>query len=98
MTDHAIQSQEAQPDNQVADGTGDVASAFRRLTAAGIDPIIPRRDCIVALNLSPPTVARMQKRQELPPFAEISPGRKGWRRSTLIDAVNGRRDWTPSSN
>lgn len=93
MTDHALPTQ-ARPDSQAAEVTDDVASALRRLTAAGIDPIIPRRDCIVALNLSPPTVARMQQRRELPPFAEISPGRKGWRRSVLMDAVNGRRDWT----
>ena len=69
--------------------TESTARALRRLSAAGVDPIIPRSDCLVALNLSAPTVSRMQGRGELPRFAEISPGRKGWRRSVLREVLDG---------
>jgi len=72
-------------------------SALRRLSASGIDPIIPRFDCLVALNLSAPTVSRMQRRFELPFFEEISPGRKGWKRAVLIEVLDGRRDWEKST-
>ena len=68
-------------------------AALERLAAAGIDPIIPRFDCMIALNLSAPTISRMQRRGDLPSFIEISPGRKGWPRAILIEVLNGRRDW-----
>lgn len=71
-----------------------VRAALQRLGAAGIDPMIPRRDCLVALDLSAPTISRMQRRNELPRFEEISPGRKGWRRPVLLEVLGGRRDWT----
>ncbi len=70
-----------------------IRSSLRRLDAAGIDPIIPRFDCLIALNLSAPTISRMQRRNELPRFEEISPGRKGWRRATLLEVISGRRTW-----
>lgn len=72
-------------------------SALLRLSAAGIDPMIPRGDCLVALNLSAPTVSRMQRRGELPRFADISAGRKGWRRTVLTEVLDGRRNWTERS-
>ena len=72
-------------------------AALRRLDAAGIEPIIPRRDCLVALDLSAPTISRMQRRRELPAFDEISPGRKGWRRAVLIAVLEGRRIWPDES-
>ena len=75
-----------------------VTAALRRLSAIGIDPIVPRCDCLVALNLSAPTVSRMQRRAELPLFEEISPGRKGWRRAILAEVLDGRRDWQIESS
>ena len=81
---------------EYATGTRDeegITAALRRLSAVGIDPIIPRCDCLVALNLSAPTVSRMQRRAELPLFEEISPGRKGWRKAVLAEVLDGRREW-----
>lgn len=79
--------------NEKSEKQEQVQSALRRLEAAGIDPIIPRGDCLVALALSAPTVSRMQRRNELPKFEEISPGRKGWRRPILLEVLEGRREW-----
>lgn len=88
-------------DNQVSrvdEKNAAIQSALRRLDAAGIDPIIPRQDCLIALNLSAPTVSRMQRRAELPLFEEISPGRKGWRKAVLAEVINGRRTWNSESD
>lgn len=72
-------------------------AALDRLTALGVDPIVSPDDCTVAIGVSRPTLHRMQKRGELPPFVEVSPGRKGWHLSVLQQAVAGRRDWSDAA-
>jgi predicted DNA-binding transcriptional regulator AlpA len=76
-----------------AERAAEEAASRRRLADVGVDMFIPRRDVFIALDLSAPTTHRMQKRGELPPFEEISPGRKGWRLSVLKQIIAGRRDW-----
>ena len=73
---------------------GSQSSALQRLVAAGVDPIITRADVRAALSISYPTISRMQRRGEFPQFEQISPGRRGLRRSTLEAFLAGRRDWS----
>lgn len=58
-----------------------------------IDPYLDRKVVKAATTLSFPTISRMQRRGEFPPFEQISPGRKGLRKSILSEFLAGRRDW-----
>lgn len=58
-----------------------------------LDPYIDRAAIRAATTLSFPTLHRMQKRGEFPPFERISPGRVGLRQSILAEFLSGRRDW-----
>ena len=58
-----------------------------------LDPFVNRKAVRTATTLSFPTISRMQRRGEFPQFEQISPGRRGIRRSTLAEFLAGRRDW-----
>ena len=58
-----------------------------------LDPMLDRSAVKDATTLSFPTIHRMQRRGEFPPFEKISPGRVGLRRSVLQEFLDGRRDW-----
>jgi predicted DNA-binding transcriptional regulator AlpA len=58
-----------------------------------LDPFIDRKSVRTATTLSFPTISRMQRRGEFPAFEQISPGRRGLRRSILNEFLEGRRQW-----
>jgi hypothetical protein len=58
-----------------------------------LDPYLDRKAVKAATTLSFPTISRMQRRGEFPLFEQISPGRKALRQSTLVQFLEGRRDW-----
>ncbi|WP_166037891.1 AlpA family transcriptional regulator [Sphingosinicella sp. YJ22] len=59
-----------------------------------MDPFLDRKTVRAVTTLSFPTISRMQRRGEFPPFEQISPGRRGLRQSTLTEFLSGRRDWS----
>ncbi len=58
-----------------------------------LDPFLGRKDVRAATTLSLPTISRMQRRGAFPPFEQISPGRRGLRKSVLAEFLDGRRHW-----
>lgn len=58
-----------------------------------IDAFLNRNAVKAATTLSFPTISRMQRRGEFPAFEQISPGRRGLRKSVLAEFLAGRRAW-----
>lgn len=57
------------------------------------DVVVPRPEIAKITRLSFPTISRMQRSGQFPPFEAISPGRRGLRKSTLEAWLAGKRDW-----
>jgi len=58
-----------------------------------IDPFIDRPTVREMTTLSYPTINRMQRAGRFPKFEQISIGRVGLRKSTLVSFLEGRRNW-----
>ena len=58
-----------------------------------LDHFLDRKAVRELTTLSFPTISRMQRRGEFPHFEQISPGRRGLRKSVLVEFLEGRRDW-----
>ena len=57
------------------------------------DSFVDRTSVRQITTLSFPTINRMQRAGRFPKFEQISAGRVGLRKSTLLQFLEGQRDW-----
>lgn len=62
-----------------------------------LDSFFDRSSVREATTLSYPTINRMQRAGKFPKFEQISSGRVGLRKSTLVEFLEGRRDWSAAN-